>query len=161
MVEQDVIDRIRSIFLHPRPHVSIAEATALLGWTRAEMTAAIAAGEIEVTETGFGKWIWQQELVAKALEIWPLEAIEEALGEDADRTLPPSIRLTNVSFRIPRYHVAMLEHFAERDHTTASTVLTRELDGIASAHAEELSCAIPGFADALEWPEGEAADQPC
>lgn len=55
----------------------------------------------------------------------------------------------------------MLEHFAERGQTTVSTVLTRELDGIASAHAEELSWSIPGFAGALEWPDGEAAQVPC
>src|SRR5436305_1295988 len=41
MLEPDVIERIRTIFLHPRPHVSIAEATALLGWTDSEMSIAI------------------------------------------------------------------------------------------------------------------------
>ena len=161
MLERDVIDRIRSIFLHQRPHVSIAEATALLGWTRGEMTEAIAASEIEVAETGFGRWIWHEELMAKALEIWSFEAIEEALGDDAGRVLPSAIRLTSVSFRLPRHHVAMLEHFAQRDRTTVSTALTRELDDIASAHADELSSAIPGFAAALEWPDAEAASQPC
>jgi len=39
-------DRIRTIFLHQRPHVSIAEATVLLGWLRGEMSRAIAAGEV-------------------------------------------------------------------------------------------------------------------
>jgi len=28
----------------------------------------------------------------------------------------------------------------------------RELDGIASAHIEELSAALPGFAEAMAWP---------
>src|SRR3954462_3647808 len=98
------------------------------------MTAAIASGEIEVTEAGFGKWIWHEEVLAKALELWSPEAIEEALGSDADHALPSAIRLTNLQVRLPRHHVAMLEHFAERDHTTVSHVLTRELDGIASAH---------------------------
>lgn len=46
----------------------------------------------------------------------------------------------------------MLEHFAERDHTTVSGALARELDGIASAYAGELSWAVAGFADALAWP---------
>jgi hypothetical protein len=48
----------------------------------------------------------------------------------------------------------MLEHLAERRRTTISDILTRELDGIASDHAEELSAAIPGFDAALQWPEG-------
>ena len=161
MLDSDVINRIRSIFLHQRPHVSIAEATALLGWTRAQMTEAVAAGEIEITETALDKWIWHEELMAKALELWSPEAIEEALGPDADHALPSTIRLTNLQVRLPRHHVVMLEHFAERDHTTVSHVLARELDGIASTHAEELSWTIPGFAGALEWPDAEGAQRPC
>jgi hypothetical protein len=43
---------------------------------------------------------------------------------------------------------------AGQGQTTVSGVLARELDGIASAHADELSAAIPGFADVLAWPEG-------
>jgi hypothetical protein len=31
-------------------------------------------------------------------------------------------------------------------------VLARELDGIASAHIEELSAALAGFAEAMAWP---------
>ena len=53
-------------------HNSIAEATALLGWWRGEMTQAIAAGEVEVMATSLGKWLWREELMAKALEIWAL-----------------------------------------------------------------------------------------
>jgi hypothetical protein len=161
MPDQDVIDRIRTIFLHQRPHVSISEATGLLGWSRGEMSQAIAAGEIEVNATSVGKWIWREELMAKALEIWAPEVIEEALGADADGVLPNSIRLTDVHLRLPRHHVAMLEHFAERDRTTVSGVLARELDGIASAHADELSWAVAGFADALAWPDAENAQLPC
>ena len=51
LLEADVVERIRTIFLQPRPHVSIAEGTALLGWTRSEMSEAIRSGEIEVERT--------------------------------------------------------------------------------------------------------------
>jgi len=47
----------------------------------------------------------------------------------------------------------MLEHIAEKESTTVSAVLTRELEDVASAHAEELSAAIPGFAAAFRWPD--------
>ncbi|MGH9418671.1 MAG: hypothetical protein ACRD3J_01760 [Thermoanaerobaculia bacterium] len=43
-LESAIIDRIRHIFLHPRPHVSISQATGLLGWTRRQMIEAIDAG---------------------------------------------------------------------------------------------------------------------
>src|SRR5215212_7349104 len=39
----------------------------------------------------------------EALELWSLEAIEEALGADAGAVLPASIRLTDVHLRLPRY----------------------------------------------------------
>jgi hypothetical protein len=52
MLDQDLINRIRTIFLHQRPHVSIAEATVLLGWSGGEMSRAIEAGEVEVTSNG-------------------------------------------------------------------------------------------------------------
>jgi hypothetical protein len=161
MLEPEVLERIRTIFLQPRPHVSIADATVLLGWTRGEMAEAVRAGEIEVEETSVDRWIWREELMAKALEIWPLEAIEEALDTDADRALPAAIRLTELRVRIPRHHVAMLEHFAERDRTTVCDVLTRELDGVASANADELSWAIAGFEAAMQWPDTDATQVPC
>ncbi|HEY0140218.1 MAG TPA: hypothetical protein VGF48_04925 [Thermoanaerobaculia bacterium] len=162
MPDQDLINRIRTIFLHQRPHVTIAEATVLLGWSRAEMSRAIAAGEVEVTSTSVGKWLWREELMAKALELWSAEVIEEALGADADGVLPEAVRLIDLHVRLPRHQVAMLEHFAEREQTTISGVLARELDGVASANAEELSWAVAGFADALAWPDAEAAAQlPC
>jgi hypothetical protein len=161
MLDEEVINRIRSIFLHQRPHVTIAEATVLLGWSRSEMSHAIATGEVEVSSTAIDSWIWREELMAKALEIWSFEIIEEALGADADGALPDGIRLEELHVRVPRYQLAMLQHFAERDCTTISDTLTRELDGIASAHAEELSWAITGFADVLAWLDAEATQFPC
>ena len=70
MLKSDVIERIRRIFLQVRPHVSIRQATDLLGWTRERMTAAIAAGEVVLNSTPLGKWIGREELIAKGLEAW-------------------------------------------------------------------------------------------
>jgi hypothetical protein len=162
MPDLDLINRIRSIFLHQRPHVTIAEATALLGWSRGEMSRAIAAGEVEVMATSLGKWLWREELMAKALELWAPETIEEALGAEAEGVLPEAVRLIDLHVRLPRHQVAMLEHFAERDRTTVSGVLARELDEVASAHADELWWAVTGFANALAWPDAETVAQaPC
>jgi hypothetical protein len=47
-----------------------------------------------------------------------------------------------------------LEYRADQQETTVSGVLARELDGIASAHIEELSAVLPGFAEAMAWPVG-------
>lgn len=161
MLDSNDIHRIRTIFLHPSPHVSIADATVLLGWARGKMADAVRAGEIEVKRSALGKWIWREELIAKALEVWSLETIEEALGSDADRVLPASIRLVDLHVRIPRHHAVMLEHFAESRRTSVSDVLSRELDGVASANAEELSASIAGFGSAMQWLDADAAQLPC
>ena len=93
MLDPQLTDRIRRIFLHPRPHVSIATGAALLGWTLSQMKDAIVSGEVEVNETPLGEWIWREQIIAKAIELWPQEVIEEALGSDAERVLPHARRL--------------------------------------------------------------------
>jgi len=154
MLETVVVDRIRHIFLQPRPHVSIMQATALLGWTRRQMSEAIASGEVELWTTPLGKWFPRSEMMAKAIEIWPLHVIEEALGDEADGILPRVIRTAELRVRLPRHHIDMLSYRAVQQETTVSGVLEQELDGIASAHAEELSEVLPGFAEAMAWPAG-------
>ncbi len=76
--------------------------------------------------------------MAKALEVWPLHVIEEALGDGADGVLPQAIRCAELRVRLPRHHIDMLEYRADQQETTVSGVLARELDGVASAHIEEV-----------------------
>src|SRR5256885_2002277 len=114
MLNPDLVRRIRAIFLHQRPHIEVAEAIELLGWTRREMTDATRGGEIEIMRTAVGEWLWVEEIMAKALERWPLETIEDSLREDADRVMPASMRLVPLAVRIPRHHLEMLEHLAFR-----------------------------------------------
>ncbi len=75
--------------------------------------------------------------------------------------LPEAVRLIDLYVRLPRHHVAMLAALAECDGSSVSSVLARELDGVASAHAADLSWAVVGFADALAWPDADAAQPPC
>jgi hypothetical protein len=105
MLEPDVISRIRHIFLHPRPHVSIMQATGLLGWSRRQMSEAMENGEVELWTTPVGKWFPRAEMMAKVLEIWPMHVIEEALGDDADGILPQAIRCAELRVRLPRHHI--------------------------------------------------------
>src|SRR5260221_12765920 len=125
MLEPDVIRRIRPIFLQPRPHVSIWQATDLLGWTRGEMNDAIASGDVELMTTPLGKWFWREELMAKALETWPLDVIEEALGAEAERVLPHALRTAGLRVRRPGRHVAMLEYPGGQWGTTVTVVPAR------------------------------------
>ena len=160
MLDLDLIERIRTIFLQEGAHVSISDATVLFGWSRRRMRAAVEEGEIETIATWSGIAIAREEVMAIALDVWSLETIEKALGADASTVLPEAIRTCELPARLPRYQVAMLEYFAQRWQTNVSNVLTRELDDFGSAHFEELSLALHGFAEAFEWPRrrGVAAD---
>jgi hypothetical protein len=148
MLEPDLAGRIRRIFLQPRPHVSIMTATRLLGWTTRQMTDAIGSGAVVLTSTPLGNWVRREDLVAKAFECWSHETIEEALGAEAS-ILPAALRTRELRARLPGYQIDMLHYFAEKERTTVSHVLTRELDDLASANSDELSAAIPGFGVAL------------
>jgi endonuclease/exonuclease/phosphatase (EEP) superfamily protein YafD len=97
----------------------------------------------------------QEELIAAAMRIWPQAEIEEALGEAARWALPEAIRLVELRARVPRYQRDMLQFLARKNETTVDEVLTRELEDVACAHAEELEAAVPGFAEALAWPAAE------
>ena len=55
----------------------------------------------------------------------------------------------------PRYQRDMVRFLARKNETTVDEVLTRELEDVACAHAEELAAAVPGFAEALAWPAAE------
>jgi hypothetical protein len=54
--------------------------------------------------------------------------------------------------RVPRYQRDMLRELARREGTSVDAVLVRELEDVASAHAEEL-VGVPGLAMAMRWPE--------
>jgi hypothetical protein len=77
--------------------------------------------------------------------------IEEALG-DAPRLIPEAIRLVELRARVPRYQRDVLRELARRDGTSIDAILTRELEDVASPHADELASALPDLAAALAWP---------
>lgn len=55
---------------------------------------------------------------------------------------------------------ASLERLAALDGETVSAVLARELRDLVSVHSEWLSQEVPGFAEALAWPETPLVTSP-
>jgi hypothetical protein len=157
MLDPALIQRIRAIFLHHAPRVTIDEAAGLLGWSRTEMSAAIRDGEIEVVETCGGKRIELRELAAYALQQWPLTAIEEALGRDATLILPPALRTRRLTVRLPRYQIGALQVLAGEGRESVEALLIRMLEELTDVHQERLARVIPGLAEARAWPEGRRA----
>jgi hypothetical protein len=161
MLDPALIQRIRAIFLHHEPRVTIADAAGLLGWSRAEMNAAIRNGEIEVVETCSGKRIELRELAAYALQQWPLADIEEALGRDATLILPPALRTRKLTVRLPRYQIGALEVLAEDGRESVDAMLTRMFEELADLNQQRLSRVIPGLTEAMTWPEAGESDRAC
>jgi hypothetical protein len=143
MLDAALIQRIRAIFLHHEPRVTIADAAGLLGWSRAEMNAAIRDGEIEVVKTCSGKRIELRELAAYALQQWPLTAIEEALGRDATLILPPALRTRKLTVRLPRYQIGALQVLAGDGRESVDAMLTRMFEELTDLNRERLARVIP------------------
>lgn len=153
MLAQDVAERIRTIFLHEQPYVTIAEATRMLGWSRSEMNRAIRDGEVELTTTCSGERFDIRELAEKALDLWTLPVIEEALGRDASLILPPAVRTRKLVLRLPAYQVAALRILAGDASESVDTMLERMFSELADINSERLAPVIPGLAEAIAWPQ--------
>ncbi|MGZ5456320.1 MAG: hypothetical protein ACXWN1_06590 [Thermoanaerobaculia bacterium] len=145
---------IRTLFLHPRPTYPLPDAAALLGMRVPELAAWMESGEVEGVESGDGVVLPWEELVSVGMELWSQEVVEAALGADVARALPELLRLTELEVRLPRMEVVVLERVAALDGKSVSAVLARELLDLVSVHAPWLSAEVPGFAEALCWPEG-------
>lgn len=74
-----------------------------------------------------------------AMRVWEQPVIEDALGEDAAAVLPEAIRLVFLKVRVPRYQHEMLIALARRDGTSVDEIVTRELEDVACAHADDLA----------------------
>ena len=146
--------RIRHIFLSPRPNFALMTAADLLGITLKELKREIEDGAIVAVWTALGERMTREELVAVAMQKWEQSVIEAALGKDAPSVLPEAIRLVELRARVPRYQRDVLRALARREGTSVDAVLTRELEGVASAYRDELVGAVPELAMSLAWPDG-------
>lgn len=142
---------IRRIFLNSRPNVTFMIAADRLGISFLQLKAEIAEGTIVAVSTGVGMRVSKEEMIAAAMRTWPQAMIEEVLGDDAARVMPEAIRLVELRARVPRYQKEMLQWLARRNETSVDDVLTRELEDMACAYAEELALDIPGFQEAMGW----------
>lgn len=144
---------IRTLFLHPRPTYPLPDVAALLGIDAHELRGWMNSGELEGVDTNVGLALPWEELVSFGMEWWSQEVVEEALGAEVADALPELLRLTELQVRIPRMEVVALERLAAIDGETVSAMLARELLDLVSLHSPWLSLEVPGFAEALHWPE--------
>lgn len=160
MSDPSLIERIRAIFLHQESRVTIIDAARMLGWTRAELNAAIRNGDIEPVTTCSGTMIALREVAMQALELWSLNTVEDALGADAKLIMPPALRTRKFTVRLPVYQIGALKVLAEDGRESVDTMLMRMFEELTDLNKERLSRLIPGLAEAIGWPEHEEGDQP-
>ena len=84
--------------------------------------------------------------------------IEDALGDEAAGVLPEAIRLVLLRVRVPRYQREVLVALARREGTSVDEIVTRELEDVACAHANELAEAVPSLAIGLGIGLGTGSD---
>jgi hypothetical protein len=144
---------IRRLFLDPKDTYSDAEAAEILGIELLGLKRRIESGEVEGVRTCRGTTVPRQELISFAMDFWPQEKIEEALGDELANGIPELLRLAALEVRLPRFEILALERLAERDGKSVDAVLGRELLDVVSAESNYLAEKIPAFEAALRWPQ--------
>ena len=147
MTEADA--NIRRLFLDPKDTYSDVEAAEILGMELLDLKRRIESGELEGVRTCCGMKVSRKELISFAMDYWPQETIEEALGHDLAKGIPRLLRLADLQVRIPRFEILALERLAERDGKSVDAVLAHELHDLVSAESDFLAAKIPGFTAAL------------
>jgi hypothetical protein len=144
---------IRQLFLHPRAAYPVGETASLLdvGWR--DVRGWIESGELAAVDTEAGLVVPWAELVSLGMERWSQAVVEEALGDDLPLALPELVRLSELRLRVRRLDIVALEQLAASGHESVSQLVSRELRDLLSAHSEWLATSVPGFAEALAWPE--------
>jgi hypothetical protein len=140
---------IRRLFLDPKDTYSDAEAAEILGIELLDLKRLMESGEVEGVRTCRGTNVPRKELISFAMDFWPQQTIEAALGDDRGKAIPELLRLADLHVRIPRFEILALKRLAERDGKSVDTVLRRELLDLVSAESDYLAAKIPGFTAAL------------
>jgi hypothetical protein len=156
-MDETTRSNIRKIFLSSRPSCALMTAALLLGIPLKELKREIEEGAIVAVSSGMGLRLTREEMMAAAMRVWEQGVIEAALGDEAASVLPEAIRLVDLRARVPRYQREMLRSLAQHRGTSVDDVLTRELEDVACAYAEELKMPVP------DWPglSADYADEKC
>jgi hypothetical protein len=144
---------IRRLFLDPKDTYSDTEAAEILVMKPLDLKKRMESGEVEGIRTCCGMKISRKELISFAMDHWPQEAIEEALGDELANAIPRLLRLADLQVRLPRIEIVALQRLGQRDGKSVDAVLARELLDLISAESDYLAPKIPGFTAALRWPQ--------
>ena len=143
---------IRRLFLDPQDTYSAVEAAEILGIEPLDLKTLMESGEVEGVRTCCGMKVSRKELISFAMDYWPQETIEQALGADLAKGIHKLLCLADLQVRLPRFEILAPQRLAERDGKSVDVLLAHELLDVVSAESDFLTAKIPGFAAALRWP---------
>jgi hypothetical protein len=147
--------RIRAIYARrARDHYGINSAMRLLGMRAVTLNEKAERGDFEVSRNPDGSYFltWAQ-LAFAAMQQWPLAVIFEELGKDAAKVMPELLRPQRVVYNLPEYQAKLIAALARRSGVDADTFLSDHLLDLAAVHAEELEDEVPGFREAMMFPD--------
>jgi hypothetical protein len=153
--------RIRDIFLQTSPGVSIDTVYELIGGHRWFIDQDIAEKQIQIHGRGPTQTIMRRDLMQMALDRWPLETIERALGKQASRVLPPLFRLRSIVLRVPFSQIVFLRYLAACWHQSVSSVAAEAFAAFMKQYADSTENDLPDFAEAMHWPNVTNPHNPC
>ena len=149
---KDLEQRIKTLFLQPAESYALREVARLIGHPR-PCSAARGSGGLRDAKKVRGKWrfLWRQAAYV-AMDRWSLVEIQDALGDDAARVLPPLLTLREVTVRLPEYIIRAFEAIAAEEEETVDAAIGFELIEFAGSHLTDLQTTIPGYRQAYLFP---------
>ena len=153
VMKREEKQRIRDLFLSPRKTYSPDDAARLADADLHLLMERIKRGHVEA-QTFY--LLDRRDVLQMALDRYSLEEIFAALGRDANRALPPLLRLEELCAMLPAYIVRVVNRLAEQNGVSTGVVIQQPLhDYVAQVRASNhaMDVEIPGLREALFYPE--------
>ncbi|HKR64938.1 MAG TPA: hypothetical protein VJZ00_14485 [Thermoanaerobaculia bacterium] len=145
-------ERVRKLFLEPKRTYTLDEADAFFDMPGTRF-------DEERFEAERGPSVAWREIVLEMLTSHPLRMIEEALGADADRVLPPLLRTIEVTIRVPQCDWIVAGYMARMLGWKTDDVVADLLSGEGGRLLpKDLECDYPGLIAATSFPYDDEED---
>lgn len=146
-------ERVRKLFLEPKRTYTLDEAGSFFDMPGTRF-------DDERFEPERGPDVAWREIVLELLTSHPLRMIEEALGDEAERVLPPLLRTVEVTIRVPQCDLLVAGYMARMLGWKTDDVIADLLSGEGGRLLpEDLECDCPGIIAATRFPYEDEDDE--
>lgn len=146
-------ERVRKLFLEPKRTYTLDQAGSFFDMPGTRF-------DDERFEPERGPDVAWREIVLELLTSHPLRMIEEALGDEADRVLPPLLRTVEVTIRVPQCDLIVANHMARMLGWKTDDVIADLLSGEGGRLLpKDLECDYPGIIAATRFPYEDEDDE--